>query len=259
MVIKMDISVITFTLGGREKYLKDCILSVDRSIPFDMTYESIGNRLIPKIKVEHHIVFQGVTCPETIKEIVSTLCNDNVIIHEWPENIGIGAGLNKIIPQCSAPLIMKMDDDCKIISKDFFESALALHKRFPDSVFSPFPAGLIRSLGGVPGHKHSVWYDKENDKYYTRRHTHHIGGFARFAPKSIFDNFKFPNDLVKGISGTEDGDFSSYCNSAGITMFYLENGMIVEHNESGFGQIIRYPEYFSGRSWESTVKIEVIE
>lgn len=246
----MDISIITFTLGGRSRYLQACI---------DSVYENTDQY---NINAEHHLILQGYS-KEKFEE---DLCgwwedteNYKFIVHEWPENIGIGAGLNKIIPQCMAPLIMKMDDDCKIISQNFFESAINIHKRFPNSVFSPFPVGLIRSLGGVPGFKHSVWHDKENGKYYTRRHVSHVGGFARFAPAHIMKEFKFPNDLTKGISGTEDGDFSTYCNSKNIEMFYLENDMVVEHNESGFGQILRYPEYFTGRSWESTVKIEVVE
>lgn len=252
----MDISIITFTMGGRNLYLANCI---------DSIYDDInGTRLYGEYKIEHHIILQGIKKDEGLSSILDHSMYHNcpdykLIVHEWPENIGIGAGLNKIIPQCNSSLIMKMDDDCKIISRDFFGSALALHRRFPNSVFSPFPVGLIRSLGGVPGIRHSVWNDKKYDKFYTRRHVNHVGGFARFAPTELMKQFTFPSDLISGISGTEDGNFSSYCNARGIEMFYLENEMIVEHNESGLGQIVRYPDYFSGRSWESTLKIDVLE
>ena len=248
----MDISVITFTMGGRDNYLQDCVVSVINDL-----LNTDDN-----LKIEHHIILQGCPYPQFIFDVIansSAVKNYDLYIHEWRENIGIGAGLNKITPQCNSSLIMKMDDDCKIISRDFFGSALALHRRFPNSVFSPFPVGLIRSLGGVPAIRHSVWNDKRYDKFYTRRHVNHVGGFARFAPTELMKQFTFPSDLISGISGTEDGNFSSYCNSKGIEMFYLENEMIVEHNESGLGQIIRYPDYFSGRSWESTLKIEVLE
>lgn len=250
----MDISIITFTMGGRDRYLAQCM---------DSIYDDICGQLIRnENKIEHHVVLQGIHTDAiqcVLNYFDSTQECYKLIVHEWPENIGIGAGLNKIIPQCTAPLIMKMDDDCKIVSKDFFESATRIHNRFPNSVFSPFPVGLIRSLGGVPGFKHSVWYDKHNNRYYTKRHVSHVGGFARFAPANIMRNFKFAPDLIPGQSGNEDGQFSSYCGANNIEMFYLENDMVVEHNESGFGQILRYPEYFTGRSWESTVKIEVIE
>ncbi len=256
----IDISVVTFTMGGRDKYLLECLLSVEGSIPYEYIYTDNGTVIIPKIRIEHHIVFQGVTCPDSIKlATIPYLANDNIFIHEWPTNIGIGAGLNKILPECKGNLVFKADDDCKIISNDFFEKAYVIHQRFPNSCFSPYPVGLINNPGGPKGFKHSVYHDKTNDKIYTRRHVNHIGGFARFSPASIIKNFTFPNDLISGISGTEDGNFSDYCNSNNIEMFYLENSMVVEHLESTLGQVVRYPEYFTGRSSESKLKIEVIE
>lgn len=246
----MDISVITFTLGGRSRYLQACI----DSVYIDSRQENFS--------VEHHLVLQGYSKEQLEEDLCGTWENsDNYkfIIHEWPENIGIGAGLNKIIPQCTAPLIMKMDDDCEIISKEFFGRALELHKKFPNDVFSPYPVGLINNPGGPRGFKHTVWKSEETGAIYTRRHVTHVGGFARFTPKSMFDNFKFSSDLIAGISGNEDGQLSQYCGAAGTTMFYLENAMIVEHNESTLGQVVRYPEYFKNRSNESNMKIEVIE
>lgn len=248
-----DISIITFTLGGRPKYLINCL---------DSVYDDINNQLIEgEIKIEHHLIFQGGVNTTEVESFINYFKETKsykLIVHRWPENIGIGAGLNKILPECNGKLIFKADDDCKIISSDFFEKAWALHNRFPDSVFSPFPIGLIRSLGGPPGFKHSLWHDEQNNKIYTRRHVSHVGGFARFTPRSLFDNFKFPNDLIPGISGTEDGNLSSHCVSNNIEMFYLENSMVVEHNEST-GQILRYPEYFKGRSYEGSINIEVVK
>jgi hypothetical protein len=104
---------------------------------------------------------------------------------------------------------------------------------------------------------HRVWEDKNMNKIWTKRMVSHVGGFARFSPKSIFDNYSFQNDLIAGISGNEDGQFSSYCNSKGIEMFYVENGMVVEHNESTLGQVLRYPEYFKNRSSESSIRLNV--
>lgn len=259
----IDISVITFTLGGRDEYLLKCLLSVENDIPYDYKYDSdetLGIKMIPKIRVEHHIVFQGTKCPDSIKvSTVPYLANDNIVIHEWPTNIGIGAGLNKILPECKGDLIFKMDDDCEIVSKNFFERAYALYKRFPNSVFSPLPCGLLRSPGGPPALNHKVWWDKTNDIIWTKRIVNHVGGFARFAPKTIMEKFKFSNDLIPGISGTEDGQLSSYCNSNNIEMFYLEDGLIVSHQETCYGQLLRNPEYFAGRSWESTIKLNIEE
>jgi hypothetical protein len=247
------IDIITFTLGGRDRYLFKCL---------DSVYDDIHNQLIyNEIKVKHHLILQGADICNHIMDSLLTYKKSEcyeLIIHKWPENIGIGAGLNKIIPECDGELVFKYDDDCKIVSKDFFENALSLHRKFPNSVFSPFPTGLLRSLGGPQGLNHQVWHDKFTNIVWTKRIVNHVGGFARFAPTSIMKNFQFPNDKISGISGTEDGNFSSYCNSNGIELFYLENDLIVSHQETCYGQILRYPEYFKDRSWESSIKLNVI-
>lgn len=247
----VDISVVTFTLGGRNKYLINCL---------DSIYRDINNQLIEgEIKLEHHLIFQG-NYSEELNSFIPYFKKTKsyeLVIHKWPKNIGIGLGLNNILPKCKGGLIFKADDDCKIISQDFFYKAYCLHKRFPNSVFSPFPIGLINSLGGVRGTSHRLWHDKNTDIIWTKRMVNHVGGFARFAPKSIYENFSFPNDLIFGISGTEDGDFSSYCNTKGIEMFYLEDGLIVSHQESTLGQALRYPEYFSTRKYEGKLILTV--
>lgn len=238
----MDISIITFTLGGRSRYLFTCLDSVYS----DVYYQSNDNN----IKIEHHLVFQGVIPEEGIMQCLNTYKESNcykLIIHTWEKNIGIGAGLNKIIPQCSGSLILKLDDDAEIISKDFFSRALFISKKYPTAIFSPQPTGLINNMAGPPGHSRSIIYDENIDKYFTLRNVSHVGGFARFSPRSIFNSFTFPNDLIKGISGTEDGNLSQYAIQNNIPMFYVETGMVVEHNESILGQQTRYPEYFKDR------------
>ena len=248
----VNISIITFTLGGRPKYLINCL---------DSVYDDIHEQVVySDIKIEHHLIFQGCGISEEVQGFLSyfkdTKCY-SLITHEWPENIGIGAGLNAIIPQCKGELIFKMDDDCKIISNNFFESAITIYKAFPNSVFSPYPVGLINNPGGPRGLSHRVWEDKQLNKIWTKRIVTHVGGFARFSPKSLFDNFSFQNDLIPGVSGNEDGQFSSYCNGKGIQMFYLENGMVVEHNESTLGQVLRYKDYFKDRNSESNIKLNM--
>ena len=233
-----DISIVTFTLGGRPKYLINCL---------DSVYDDINNQLIEgEIKIEHHLIFQGeANAPET--ESFLNYFNETksykLIVHRWPENIGIGAGLNKILPECVGKLIFKMDDDCKIISSDFFATAWKLHNRFPTAIFSPTPTGLVNNMGGPPGIGRSIFHDEYNNRYYCLRHTSHIGGFARFSPKN---SFVFSQDLINGISGTEDSQLSQWALCNNIPMFYVENGMVAEHNE-GLAQQLRYPEYFKNR------------
>lgn len=248
----MKISIITFYVGGRDNYLLKSVNSVLKETLLSDT---------DNVFYEYHIIGQGCEIPEkVINELKLTnmmLKNIEFYIHKWDKNIGIGAGLNKILPLCTGDLIFKMDDDCSIVSEDFFPHAIDLFTRFPNSVFSPYPVGLINNPGGPRGFKHSV-YKKSDEQVYTRRHVTHVGGFARFAPASIIKNFTFANDLISGVSGTEDGQFSAYCVQNNIEMFYLENAMVVEHIDSTLGQIVQLPEYFKNRSNESNTKVEVV-
>lgn len=232
----MKLSIITFSMG-RWKYLLDCVQSVSQEFDY-------GDRNT----YMHHIIFQGVhPNEEVIAELRKCGCN----LHFWPENIGIGAGLNKILPECQGVSIMKMDEDCKILTCGFFEHIFFMAEKFPNSVFSPFPTGLRDNLGGVKGYAHDVverdYYDEKI--YYQRRFVRHIGGLARIAPKHIHEKFIFKNDLdpTGAISGSEDGQFSNFCNENGIGMFYMDTHAVVEHNEGTCGQQIRYPEYFKNR------------
>ena len=247
----MDISIVTFTWGGRDKYVTQCLGSViktgyDHSLP---------------VNIEHHLVLQGCPPPEgldSVKVFARLLKNYTLRMHEWPENVGIGAGLNKILPECTGGLILKMDDDCKIVSDRLFKKAFTIHQKFPDLTFSPYPVGLINNPGGPRGSGHFVWADQSDDTFYTFRRVSHVGGFARFTPASLMKNFKFKDDLIPGISGDEDGQYSNYLNSIGKPMCYLENGLVVEHNESTLGQIARFPQYFTSRTNESKMNIEVV-
>ena len=241
-IMKIDVSIITFTMG-REVYLKKCINSV------------FSDMLGCDLKYEHHIIFQGVAPSRKIRLLYDSL--PNVVLHEWPKNIGVANGLNEIIPKCNGELIFKMDEDCKIVSEYLIEKAFDIYNRFPNIVFSPFPVGLINNKGGPIGVSHFVY--KKDDSFYTFRKVQHLGGFARFAPKYIYQNFKFELDLINGISGNEDGQFSLHCIHNNIGLYYLENNLIVEHQESTYGQIARYPEYFSNRKNESSININIVE
>jgi hypothetical protein len=204
-----------------------------------------------RVKINHKIVFQGCKCPDMVRT-AAKFCQDinrdyTFEIIEWDKNIGIGAGLNKIIPLCDAPLIFKMDDDCEIISRNFFSTALFVNSKFPQAIFSPQPIGLVNNMAGPPGHKREVIEDVETHKYHMVRHVNHVGGFARFCPAKIMKSFTFAPDLINGISGDEDGQLSQFALRANIPMIYVETGMVVEHME-GLGQQIRYPQYFANRT-----------
>jgi hypothetical protein len=167
--------------------------------------------------------------------------------HFWDKNYGTGEGNNRIVPLLQGMLIMKLDEDAELRSPDFFQHALAVHRLVPEAVFSPYPVGLIRHPGGHSGEEHIVKYSKETDMYYTLRCVPHVGGLARIAPAAVAKSIHTPYDLNEN-SGHEDERFAESCVAKRIPMYYLENALIVEHQESTLGQMERYPVYFSKRT-----------
>lgn len=233
------ISICTFTLG-RTYYLDRLIVSVIESA---RSYAG---------EVEHHIGFQGV-CPAD--STLALLRNHDARglrfeIHEWPQNLGLSLGMNRIIPSLRGEILIKMDDDCLIQSRRFFEHVEAVHKLKPLAFFSPFPAGLLgKVVGGVPGSRRRVEYSAMTDTYYTFRPVTHLGGLCRISPTRLVQGWVLTHN-PRG-SGNEDTQYSALCRAEGIEMYYLENALIVEHQETALGQQIRYEQYFRERCPEA--------
>lgn len=222
------ISIFTFTLG-RELYLKRLIESIK-------TFG--GNE-----KFEHHICFQGVAPSDEFSIYLENLLESSypLKLHFWHKNLGGCKGSGKIISYLSGNLIFKLDDDAVLRSDNFFKHIEVIHDLIPDSIFSPFPVGLIDNIGGiVPGNvnlnERFVKYSEVTDCYYTFRKTIMIGGLARISPADIIKEVKWPEDLKI----LEDVIFSKLCGANNIPMYYLENVLVVEHQESTLGQKQRY-------------------
>jgi glycosyltransferase involved in cell wall biosynthesis len=221
------ISIYTLTLG-RWFYLKNLLDSID--------YND---------NIEHFIIYQGVTAPEEIIKLTESKNIKNIFL---PENIGIANAMNHVYPLLKGDIIIKFDEDAKIISKDFFKHVLAINELVPNLVFSPYPVGLIGNPGGVLSQNRDVIYSNDTDTFYTLRFVHHIGGFARISPKLTTGDWRFQSDLIQGQSGNEDGQHSNMCQQNNIPMAYLENALVVEHQESTLGQHKRYGDaYFKER------------
>lgn len=242
----MIISIYTFTMG-RKTYLSRLLAAVVREARALL-------KINPDVTIEHKVITQGIqdsdlllSIKTMVDSVADTTSNYKVSVVEFETNLGIAEGMNQILPTLRGDLIIKMDDDCLIVSTDFFQRILDVHKLKPNAIFSPYPVGLINNPGGVPGLGHEVVKGKYFDSYYTLRRVDHVGGFCRVSPAGTKD-WQFAPDLLPGISGNEDGQHSAKARTMGLPMFYLENAIVVEHQESTLGQHERYGEnYFKGR------------
>lgn len=228
------ISIITFTMG-RPKYLRALINSVMETNSFFQDFE-------------HLVFYQGIKPTKEEKQYFEDNCVGYPLkVIELDKNYGPGVGSNlakKHINEKSKR-VMRADDDCVFRSPLYLSHVIEISGLIPNSVFSPFPVGLINNLGGPQAiSDRFVKYSKILDTYYTFRPVNHVGGFARICPTDLFMGCTWPEENLVGTSGNEDGYFSNYVKSKNIPMYYLENALIVEHNESTLGQHERYKEYF---------------
>ena len=222
------ISIFTFTMG-RELYLKRLIESI----------RILGGNG----EFEHHVCFQGVTPSDEFSDYLEGLRKNSypLVTHFWDKNYGTCRGSNKIISQLNGEIILKLDDDAILRSNDFLEHVRIICGLIPNSVFSPFPVGLIGHFGGLSNPDLTklariVKYSEENDTHYTLRYTNLVGGLARASLAKVVKRFKWPEDSKT----KEDIHFSRFCGINRIPMFYLENALIIEHQESSIGQEQRY-------------------
>jgi hypothetical protein len=135
-----------------------------------------------------------------------------------------------------------MDDDCTLESRDFFRHVVAIAALKPGAVFSPYPVGLLRRDGSSPAISRQVEYSAATDTFYTFRRVEHVGGLCRIAPAALVRDWTLEEN--RSASGTEDRQHSARCLAAGIEMYYLENAIIVEHQETALGQRARLSGYF---------------
>lgn len=227
---KPSVSLLTVTLG-RELYIKRQIESVVRCAG-DWGFE-------------HRIFCQNGWKPsnEFYGFLESLPPEYDVALMFWEDLLDIGHSLNRALPSMSGELIMKLDDDAKLCSSNFMAHVRQIAKLIPNSVFSPYPVGLVGNPGGVLSNDRHVQYGEDTDTYYTFRKVNHVGGFARITPQNIIREKTFTN-----VGHSEDGEFTVHCRAKGIPMYYLENDLVVEHQESTLGQHERYgDDYFKGR------------
>ena len=230
----MNIDILTLSMG-RDFYLQKNI-------------ESIRRNLDDEVNIIQHIVLQGINSSINFNQYETA--NYKIKIYKLEKNIGCGMGNNFIKKYLRNDCyVHKMDDDCEIVSFNYFKKLKYLLKMLPDKFScSPYPVGLINNPGGVQRRsEHVVAYSEAIDQYYTLRPVHHIGGFARINPVNLFKEYNFPDDLSDKDSGVEDISLTGYCQQHGIPLFYVENALIVEHMESTLGQHKRYGETYFGK------------
>lgn len=165
----------------------------------------------------------------------------------YQENVGLAKGWNNIVEFIKSEgeydIIVKVDNDCQILTEGFLKAMIDLYERNRKIILSPYIEGLEGSPGGVLRQRASGEspYMFINDRVLGI--VPHIGGIVYATPIELWKSYKF-DELYEG---NKDYLLSQYARSQGYNLFYMEEYR-AWHIDGTVGQHKKYPKYFAGRS-----------
>jgi len=161
-----------------------------------------------------------------------------------PSNIGISAGSNmmlKEISQGNYDLVIKMDNDCEVITTNILVPVVkifkALKKTSDSMILSPRVTGINKQPTRAYHLKKSGW---------SIGITGIVGGLFHIVQADVYRKYNYPEALPKAWG--QDDHFCEWARENNIMKGYIED-LVVNHYETTTGQAARFPQYF-GRKWK---------
>lgn len=237
------------TIYGERPKLKVAVFSLvmDRLEYTKETFETMNE--LAEYPFDHFIVDNG-SKEETYKYLREYCKETSVFDHKDrhllrnEENVGISRGSNQALEAIGNgyDIIVKVDNDCRFLSKSWLKTIMDCYVIVRSYVLSPYVEGLIDSPGGVPRRRldnpalSPYGYIGKNLVGFAP----HLGGICIAAPREAYEGFRWRE--VDFFHGIQDAEFSQHCLNQGFALAYLEN-IKVEHIDTYLGQDEKYPEY----------------
>lgn len=166
-------------------------------------------------------------------------------LHLNEENEGLTRASNKLVSEIKRgnyQIIIKVDNDCEFMTKNWLSTLVDLWKRNHMLYMSPYVEGLVHNPGGAPRVGHSFIGP------YFIEVTKHIGGIFAAIDASAYDNFKWTDQFLHG---NQDVEASSAFVDKGYMPCYIPMHRVL-HMDTTEGQQKKFPEYFKRRIVEKT-------
>lgn len=165
-------------------------------------------------------------------------------IHLSDTNMGITKASNLLLDAIGNDyqIIVKVDNDCEFLTKNWLHTLVDLWKRNHMLYMSPYPEGLVHNPGGAPriGHAYVGPYMVEV--------TQHIGGLCAFVDARAYKDFRWEDQFKHG---NQDMEASVSFRKQGYMPCYIPLHR-VWHMDNTEGQYKKYPTYFERRVKEKT-------
>lgn len=164
----------------------------------------------------------------------------NIKIFKSKKNIGIAAAKNQLLEKIGTKYdyLLKLDNDCEIVSDDILRELIILSRVFKDNVMlSPKVEGLNRPVPRYAFFKVGP---------HVLSPVPMVGGIFSFAPQKFYNSFS-SNELFR--HAYDDVEFAGHVWKQGGKIYYVDD-LVVFHMETTSGQLLRYPKYFEQKSNE---------
>lgn len=226
----MKVAVYTLT-RDRVEYTRHC---------FATLYEKAGHPF------DHYILDNGSSddTPQYLEDLIIKNPDRNITYYPSKINLGISAGSNKcleLIADHNYDLIIKMDNDCEVVSDDIIKRIVAIYENIGKYssrfILSPKVNGINRQP------TRGAYTTLSN---YRIGLTAIVGGLFHVVPASVYRVYRYPTNLKPGHG--QDDHICHWFKQQGGQVGYIE-GLEVNHYETTDCQAKRYPDYFK-RKWE---------
>lgn len=166
------------------------------------------------------------------------------------DNKGISIASNQALDEIKKggyDIIVKFDNDAICKTKKWLSKMVDIWKSNRKLALSCYITGLRDNPGGAP----RIVYGKLNNELVGM--ARHLGGICHFVDARAYDNFRWDTEFAT-LHGNQDIELSTYLNSIGYQMAYLENYFINHGLDGTQGQMEKYKDYFEKRRWEKCHK-----
>lgn len=170
---------------------------------------------------------------------------DLIFISINKENVGISKACNQALDTLlkkDYDLIIKMDNDCEIISTDILKELVEIYQHIPPFFMKFMLSPRVEGLNYQP---------ERIDQMEIANHpigiTHIIGGIFQPMLTECYKQYRYKEDLPKAKG--QDEDINLWFRNMGGQVGYIED-LVVEHMDSTEGQKVKFPEYFKRKANE---------
>lgn len=195
---------------------------------------------------DHYVIDNGST--DGTKEWLAKQ-KDLKIISLNKKNEGISKACNKaldILLKKDYDLIIKMDNDCEIISSDILKELVEIYEKIPPFYMKFMLSPRVDGLNFQPQR-----IDEMEINHHPIGITHIIGGIFQPMPTECYKKYRYNEDMAKAKG--QDEDINLWFRQMGGQTGYIED-LVVEHMDTTEGQKKKYPKYFIRKAKEEICK-----